>query len=183
MEVQRSERDAANGCRTAAFLGGKSFWRFSRIGPRLLPGLLVCVLLLTTADEANAMGKMCLFSAVRGVVLDHGKPVEGARIERSYKWSWKNEGGSDQATTDAQGAFALPAIWGHSLLGSLLPHEPFVEQTILIHHAGNTYKAWMLDKRNYNENGELGGRPVSLVCRLEAEVVHHGKVYGICEPQ
>ncbi len=129
------------------------------------------------------MGKMCLFSAVRGVVLDHGKPVAGATIERSYHWAWKDQAGGDSTVTDDKGGFAFPAIWGHSLLGSLLPHEPFVEQTILIHHAGNTYKAWMLDKRNYKENGELGERPVSLVCRLEAEIEHHGKVYGICEPQ
>jgi len=129
------------------------------------------------------MGKMCLFSAVHGVVLDHDKPVAGATIERSYNWAWKNQNGGDQTTTDATGTFALPAIWGSSFFGSLLPHEPFVEQTILIHHDGRTWKAWMLDKRNYDENGELGGRPISLICRLEAEVSHHGEAYGICEPQ
>jgi hypothetical protein len=145
--------------------------------------LLACALLLTTADEANAMGKMCLFSAVRGVVLDHDKPVVGATIERSFEWKWKNENGGDKTTTDAQGAFALPAIWRSSLFGALLPHEPFVRQTILIQHAGNTYKAWMFNKGEYGENGELGGRPISLICRLETEPTHHGEVYGICEPQ
>jgi hypothetical protein len=61
-----------------------------------LPALLSCVLFLTIADEANAMGKMCLFSAVKGVVLDHGKPVEGAVIERSYEWAWKGQSGERQ---------------------------------------------------------------------------------------
>lgn len=129
------------------------------------------------------MGKMCLFSAVKGVVLDHGKPVAGARIERSYNWGWNGRKGGDETATDAQGAFALAALWDSSLLGSLLPHEPVVEQTILIHHGGSTYKAWMFDKHNYSENGELHGKPISLICRLEAEVAHHGDVYGICEPQ
>jgi len=144
---------------------------------------LACALLLTTVDEANAMGKMCLFSAVRGVVLDHGKPVVGATVERSYKWAWNDQSGGDKTVTDEKGAFGFPAIWGHSLLGSLLPHEPVVDETILIHHAGQAYKAWMFTRGNYTENGELNGRPIVLVCRLEAEVTHHGQVYGMCEPQ
>lgn len=151
--------------------------------------------------EANAMDRMCLFSAVHGVVLDHGKPVAGATIERSYNWGWNDQSGGDQTTTDAQGAFALPAIWGRSLLGAILPHEPVIEQTILIKYAGRTWKAWMKDKHNYHENGELAGldddgklfgydasgklvgRPISLVCRLEAELKRRSTVYGICEPQ
>jgi hypothetical protein len=73
-----------------------SHWRFPRAGHWWLPALLSCVLFLTIADEANAMGKMCLFSAVKGVVLDHGKPVEGAVIERSYEWAWKGQSGERQ---------------------------------------------------------------------------------------
>lgn len=152
-------------------------WRAPRVA------LVLCALLLLTSCKVNAMGKMCLFSAVHGVVLEHGQPVAGATIERSYNWAWKNRSGNDQATTDARGEFSLPAIWGSSVFGSLLPHEPMVEQTILIHVAGKTYKGWMLDKHNYAENGELGGRQIDIVCRLEAEPSHHGKVYGICEPR
>lgn len=143
----------------------------------------LALLMTTTACEAYAMGKMCLFSAVKGVVLDHGAPVEGAVIERSYKWAWKDQSGSDSATTDMQGAFSLPAIWGRSLLGSILPHEPFVTQTILVKYKGKSYEAWLSDKRGYEENDELDGRPISLMCRLEAEPARHGKVFGICEPQ
>lgn len=143
----------------------------------------LALLMTTTACEAYAMGKMCLFSAVKGVVLDHGAPVEGARIERTYNWGWNDKKGGDHAVTDGQGAFALPSLWGSSLLASVLPHEPVVEQTILIHHGGNVYKGWMYDKHNYAENGELRGKSISLVCRLEAEPTHHGNIYGICEPQ
>lgn len=143
----------------------------------------LCALSLMIAGKANAMGKMCLFSAVRGVVLDHGQPVEGATIERTYKWAWKDQSGGDRTVTDATGGFALPTIWGHSLLGSILPHEPVVDETILIHHGGQTYKAWMYTRGNYVENSELDGRPIVLTCRLEADVTHHGPIYGICEPQ
>lgn len=129
------------------------------------------------------MGRMCLFSAVRGVVLDHGKPVEGARIEQSWEWGWNDTKGHQEAVTDQRGTFAFSPVWRHSLMASLLPHEPVVVQTILVHFAGETYKAWMFDKHTYKENGELGNKPVEIICRLEADVTHHGKIYGICELQ
>ena len=129
------------------------------------------------------MGKKCLFSAVKGVVLEHGRPVEGAVIERSYEWAWKQQKGGDSTTTDAQGAFALPVIWGRSLSASLLPHEPNVRQTILIRYAGKSYDAWFVNKGGYEENDELGGRPISVVCRLDSEPTRRGAVFGICEPQ
>lgn len=129
------------------------------------------------------MGRMCLFSAVKGVVLDHGKPVEGAIIERSYEWGWKSQLGSDSTSTNSHGDFHLPVIWGYSLLGSLLPHQPVVRQTILIKYGGKSYEAWLVNKMGYEQNDELDGRPITLTCRLEAEPARHGKVFGICEPQ
>jgi hypothetical protein len=74
-------------------------------------------------------------------------------------------------------------IWGRSLIGSLIPNERVVYVRILINHRDQTYKAWMFTRGNYAENGELKGRPIVLVCRLEAEVTHHGEIYGMCEPQ
>lgn len=130
------------------------------------------------------MGKMCLFSAVRGVVLDHGKPVVGARVERNYKWMMNDKVGHDEAVTDEAGKFSLPAIWGSSVLGSLLPHEPYIRQTMLIHRGEVTYRAWTFNKGEYRENGELDGRPISLICRLEFEPARNAEgVYGICETQ
>lgn len=38
------------------------------------------------AAGAYAMGKVCLSSEIEGVVLDRGKPVEGAEVERAYEW-------------------------------------------------------------------------------------------------
>lgn len=128
------------------------------------------------------MGKKCLFSAVSGVVLEYGKRVEGAVIERSYEWSWKQQNGGDSTTTDALGAFSLPVIWGRSLSASLLPHEPNVRQTILIRYRGKTYDAWFFNKGDYEENDELR-RPIRLVCRLESQPTRRGEVFGICEPQ
>lgn len=126
------------------------------------------------------MATMVLFSAVRGTVLSDGQPVAGATIERQWNWAWKQEDGADRAVTGADGSFALPLIERKSFLGGVLPHEPMVRQTILIHHGGQTWKAWMYDKGNYDRDGEIG-RPIVMTCRLESPLHHTGTVYGICD--
>lgn len=127
------------------------------------------------------MAAMVIFSAVSGKVMHAGQPVAGAVVEREFRWAWKEENGKDVVTTDAAGEFRLPAIERNSLLGAVLPHEPMVRQTILIKHAGKTHKAWLFDKSNYDDNGELKGKPIRLTCRLESQPVRRGEVFGICE--
>ena len=144
-------------------------------------GLAVVTLLVLTATRGTAMAAMIIFSGVNGKVVEHGTPVAGATIEREWRWAWKGETGSDTTTTAADGSFTLPVVERSSLLGGLLPHEPIVRQTILIHHAGKTYKAWAFDKGNYALDGELDGRPIALTCRLEDQPRRHGDVYGICD--
>lgn len=137
--------------------------------------------LLIVAGDAYSMGKMFLFSEINGVVVRQGTPVTGATVEQEYRWAWKEESGTAITKTNAQGLFSFPAIVKNSFFGSLLPHEPMVRQTILIHYEGQTYKAWLFDKGNYDNNGELKGKPISLFCDLEAPLSHKGEVYGICQ--
>ncbi len=128
------------------------------------------------------MAKLVLFSPMRGVVLAHGAPVAGAKIARDWRWTWKQQNGADGTVTDAAGRFSLPVVEGRSLLGGVVPHEPLVRQTILIEHGGQIYKAWMLDKHNYEMNGEHEERrPIAITCRLEAVLHHSGDIYGICD--
>lgn len=128
------------------------------------------------------MAKMVIFSAVSGKVLHDGKPVAGATVEREFHWGWKDETGRDSTTTGPDGEFALPRIERSSLLGSLLPHEPVIAQDLTIRHAGKAYKAWMFNKHSYGDNAENAGKPLRLVCRLEAVPVRHdGGYYGICD--
>lgn len=145
--------------------------------------MLAAVLGAGWTTEGHAMGKMVLFSAVRGQVLLEGKPVGGATVEREFEWAWKSEKGRDTTRTDADGRFSMAAITRSSFLGSLLPHEPVVRQVITIDHGGRRYKAWATHKRDYDENGELDGRPIVMTCRLEAEPQRRGEIFGICELQ
>lgn len=127
------------------------------------------------------MAKMVILSPVNGRVLKDGVPVAGAVVERKFNWAWKSETGTDRTTTYAKGGFAPPAIERSSLLGSLLPHEVVIDQTLLIQHGGKTYKAWALFKRDYDLNSELDGKLIRITCRLESAPARRGNVVGICE--
>lgn len=146
------------------------------------------VLALAGMGEVWAMGRMCMFSAVQGVVTDHGQPVAGATIERQFKWAWKGETGVDRTQTDAEGRFHFSPIWRSSFLGGLLPHEPSVEQEITIEQAGKRFTAWQFVRDSYDENSELFGQSIRLHCdlstppskhMLEHNFVRHG-IWGIC---
>ena len=128
-------------------------WRIISIISAALLLIVGGSLLLTT--NAFGMFKVCLFSPVKGKVVLNGEPVVGAVIERNYDWAWGNKKGSDETTTDQNGEFSLPAIYGTMILGSVLPHEPVIEQTINIQYQEKTHEAWFTNKRLYCENGEL----------------------------
>lgn len=123
-----------------------------------------------------------LFSKVHGVVLNHGKPVPNAVVTRYFNFGWTDEEKTESIKTDKDGAFDFPVIKRFSLATSVVPHEPSVSQIIKIHHDGKEYIAWHLNKHNYDENGELGGKPINLICELTKEPTTDSKtlVSGIC---
>lgn len=121
-----------------------------------------------------------LFSSVQGVVLDKGKPVPGAEVERIYNWGWKDLTGQEKIVTGPDGSFHFDPVVESSFWASILPHEPVVTQKILIRHGGVEYKAWMFTRHNYEENGELNGKPVRLTCDLGSEPSAKGDIFGIC---
>jgi hypothetical protein len=131
--------------------------------------------------QGTAMAKMVLWSAMKGRVLMNGQPATGAVLVRNYNWHWKNEKGTDQTVTNAAGQFSFPAIEGQSLLGGLLPHEPVIEQDMVIEYQGKSYDAWAYFKHDYNHNDENNGKPINVTCRLDAERARHGGVSGLCE--
>lgn len=129
----------------------------------------------------NIFKPLCIFSEVNGVVLYEGKPVSGAVIERMFVWAWGNERGTDSTITDTEGVFRFPVILKKSISGNVIPHQPFIEQTITIQHEGKVYTAWMYDKYDYKENSELQKKPISITCRLENDPTQNDGVYGVCD--
>lgn len=124
--------------------------------------------------------KVCLFSAVRGVVTRNGVPVPNAEVERTYKWGWRASTESDKARTDAQGRFSFDAAWERSIVHGVLPLQPTVVQTITIRSDGAEYRAWSLGKYNFDDLGEVG-RPLNLHCELTAPDSNRETHWGIAE--
>lgn len=155
--------------------------------PKLIPAMLLLPVSLLLMGDAMALFNkepLILFSEVQGVVLDQGRPVAGAQVERVYNWGWKDRTYRETTTTDSEGRFHFAATTESTLLGSVLPHEPVIIQEIFIRRDGREYEGWMYTKHNYRADGELD-RPIQLTCRLEAEPDFQGesKVYGICSFQ
>ena len=87
-------------------------------------------------------------------------------VTRSYNWHWKSKKASDSVTTASDGGFAFDAVFADSFSGKWMPHEPVIEQQIVIEHGGSRFEAYIKAKRDYDENSELNGRAFRLECEL-----------------
>ena len=124
--------------------------------------------------------KKCLFSEVNGIVLSAGEPVIGAEVEQYYKWENSDRSSKKTVETDSDGHFSFAAILDNSVFTTLLPSNPVIQQKIYIRHDGNEYEAYLFMKKNYDDNGELHGKPLDLVCELNNEPSREGGFYGVC---
>lgn len=106
-----------------------------------------------------------LMSEMEGRLVDaSGEPAAGVGLVRTWDWAWRNHQGSDETITDANGRFRFPAVTERSMTARLLPHEPNVTQVITAHHGVGETRIWLAVKRNYNDDGELAGRPLRVLC-------------------
>ena len=131
--------------------------------------IFLTIFLLPMMASAMAFAKpLYLFSELNGTVFRADKPVSGAKIERRYVWHWKDKTGEEIVVSDADGRFHFPAATESSLSARLMPHEPVIQQTIVISVDGKEYLAWKFTKHNYAEDGELLGKKLNLHCDLDA---------------
>ncbi len=147
--------------------------------------ILALLFLYFMSLGANAMGGFgkVMFSEVQGVVLKNGAPVVGAKVTREYTWAWDNKKVKEEVTSDAKGKFSFAMASKSSLLSGLMPHEPVISQLITISFEGKDYIAWDFRKHNYDNNGELKGKPVKIACELTKKPSSSyisDEIYGIC---
>jgi hypothetical protein len=168
---------------------GKKRWRvLMKIAVGLAIGFIalgfVPALLKSLASVGMKMdiGKsFVLCSRFEGVLVDKdGRAAPHVRIERTWNWGWNGKSGLDETVSDAQGRFVLPRVTGRSLTAGLLPHEPGVDQQITAHGPAGTVLLFSVQKRNYSENGELDGRPLNVVCRIDKQPSGDGLFWGTC---
>jgi hypothetical protein len=155
--------------------------------------LISCLfIVLICPNGAYAMGKVYLFSEVRGRVLAGGAPVAGAAVHREYHWSWGKEKKSDTAVTNEEGEFRFPEITGRSLSATIVPHQPVIQQHIWITYSGKDYIAWTFTRMNYEKNSETKSmyahyNPIITIdCSLDKPsglkvLSPSSEVFGICE--
>jgi hypothetical protein len=152
--------------------------------------ILITSLLLMIAGTGYAMSRfnLCLFSEVEGIVLDHGKPVVGAELERIWDLGYDESTGSDRTTTDEKGYFRFPKVTRFYILPGILPlMQPDVGQDIFVFYQGKKIDAWSTTKKDYKINSELD-KPIKLICNVEREPVYikvpnkiNRTIYGICD--
>lgn len=132
-----------------------------------------------------AFGKVSLCSKVEGVILRDGAPVENVKVKRNFNWHWGNKKNSQTVLTDSDGRFRFSEETTSSLTAKLIPHEPVIEQKIVFTLDGVDYDGWFYTKHNYDNNGELNGKPLNFTCELSEEPQYRPtyglhEAFGIC---
>jgi hypothetical protein len=159
---------------------GRSDMDQVKIAKTIIFIFFVSISLQSEVYSMSLFSKLVFFSEVHGIVLDHGQPIMGADIERSFKSDWRGKNGVDYTRTDKDGKFHFGAVAESSVLAKLVPHQPVISQKILIKLNGKAYEAWLSGKTNYDENGELNGKPINMICDIATEPSYQNKFYGIC---
>lgn len=129
----------------------------------------------------GASPRLVLFSEVHGTVLKDGAPVQGAKVLQEVVWSDnKDEIPARETVSDDSGQFSFPAVEHNAGALRVVPHQPVILQKLIIRYGGVDYPAWRHTKNSYEENSELGGKRMELVCELSREPDFEGTHYGIC---
>jgi hypothetical protein len=136
---------------------------------------LALLLIFAFQQEALPMSlfnptKTCVFSAVKAKLTRNGVPLKGVTVIRRWKWHEPRE---DAAKTDDKGQFTFPAVFESSVT-RLLPMEVVIGQSMYVKVNGEEEMFWVNSKRDGKENGEYGGRVMSLVCEMTNEM----KIYN-----
>ena len=139
-----------------------------KAGLRFIIIFLLFTLLGGTAVGLTDIGKVCVFSAISGVVTLNGQPVAHAKLVRTAS---KEREHQDETTTDENGYFSFPAMYERSI-AKFLPMEFVAKQKIMIEHNGKSYKLWSGVKGKPDENVEARGKPLIVECQLNNDISH-----------
>lgn len=140
--------------------------------------------LVSFGAHAVIVKDLILFSAVKGRVLDHGKPAVGLKIERSTFWNMEKFPRQEFTTTDEEGYFNFPEARGTADFGFLakLFHVPTVSQRLYLQSAEKEVLLYASSRGNYEPNTETGFEEIQLTCDLKNEKSSTDDFYKIrCE--
>lgn len=132
---------------------------------RIITVFLLLTLFGGTAVGLTDIGKLCIFSAISGVITKDGQPVAHAKLVRTGSKERKHQ---DETTTDENGHFSFPPMYERSI-AKFLPMEFVASQEIMVVYKGQSYKLWTGVKRKPEENTESRGNPLIVQCDLNTE--------------
>lgn len=152
--------------------------KFFFIGSAKRFALSIFTLMLFSSNQVAAMSmigfKVCLASESSALVTSNREPVVGATVKRKVKSNHNGKDYLDETTTDQEGRFSFPAIYSKYLFKHF-PSEAVIHQEVTIEHEGESHRAWMLTKADWDENSEVNDRadiksntavPFSAKCEL-----------------
>lgn len=118
-----------------------------------------------------------LFSPLEGKLTFEGKPAVGAKIELWIKWK-DSKGETFTYTTDNDGYFKIPehrASYRQVAIAQLV-----IVQKINVQYNDNNYLVWNMSKMDGEIFGELGGKPINLVCEITSDLttIRNSSVLG-----
>jgi hypothetical protein len=159
---------------------GSTGWRIAAI-------IAAGVSLASCAAGETGMERAVLFSAVEGRVIRGGRPVAGATLLRQWEFAQDKVRGQDQATTDANGRFRLPAVLHDYRKPRFFAQQFVVSQMIRVRADGRDWEAWVASKHDRDAGTERAmgpvaatdsAQPLQVVIDLDAPMALRGGVAG-----
>lgn len=150
---------------------------------RIYSSIVPLVFFLSILGSDMAFGKkITFFSEMTGqLVNEEGEEQVGVKVTRSWKRRPEDKPTVDQTVTDSSGKFMFPAATDTSFLASFLPGTPVIKQEITAEGPNGLVTLWKAVKTNFDNNGELQGRPFRLICRIDKEPDGEGPAWGTCQ--
>lgn len=119
---------------------------------------------------------LILSSAVEGQLLDHGKPLAGAKVKRILHWNMEQEARTEITTTQADGKFQFPEVRGAAEFGFLakLFHVPVISQEIYLIQANEEIILYSKTRSSYRPKFETGYDEIQFSCDISSRELING---------
>src|SRR5690554_4888133 len=139
-------------------------------------GFLALLTFSTAEAVSMSIGKkLYLMSEISGTITLNGEPAAGAKLKRIVSKAYSRSELTDEAVTDANGYFTMPAVTQRKFVQKIFPMEFVVPSVIFVTYQGQEYKVWSSTKREPEKNTENRGKPLVVQCELSADE----RVFGV----
>lgn len=142
---------------------------------------LACIpflFLVPKGAHAVRQDNLILSSAVEGQILDHGKPVEGLKVQRIINWNMEAEPRTEITSTDKEGRFQFPEVRGAAEFGFLarLFHVPTILLDVNLVEEALSTSLFSVVRSSYGPAVETGYEAIQMSCDLKNRQMFRGRL-------